>query len=442
MIEKIIAIAFSLMIFGQAWGVRRVVRTWIFPACLFGLFWFVYTIIPLLALPAAPVEPLSIFYILICCIAYSVSAFSFDWKRAFAVNKSRIHDMNYGSIFLRRLFYVLSSFALIGVVVNWFLQGITLSQIIFSLKETSNEYMARRYSDSLSSNIYGQIGVVLTYVSAIIGGIVFWADRKRHRNLHIAILSLLPAILVMLVEAAKGTFFLVLAFFLGGILSSKISQADLRFFEGRVIFKLFLWSTLLLPIVVFSFMARGIDHTEDVYIILGALERYFVSYTSGHLYAFSDWFSNLTCALSDIHYDDEFGAGGFYTFMAIFKMFGSSRYVPPGVYEEYFSFEDILTSNIYTMFRGLIVDFGVVGSIVFMLAFGLFSHLIFFSQLTVRRPYLSTAFFPHLIGFFYTSFIISLLIWNSIYASFFAVAFILFVNDRMAWRDGVSGGER
>ncbi len=227
-------------------------------------------------------------------------------------------------------------------------------------------------------------------------------------------------------------------FFWSGILSCKINQDDLQLFRRKTLSRIILCSAVLFPILVFSFIARGIDGSEDSSFVIYALARYFVSYTSGHLYAFSDWFSHLIGNGSGMGYRDDFGTAGFYTFMSIFKVFGSSRFVPPGVYDEYFSFDEILTSNIYTMFRGLIVDFGIVGSIFFMLAFGLFSHVLFLCQLTSRRPSISPSVFSHIMGFIYTSFIISLLIWNSVYASFVVVSFVLFLNNNITSRNGAA----
>src|SRR5467141_2321783 len=99
---KCLALAFSLMILGQAYLVRRFVGTWLFPACLFGLFWFGYTFVPLAMLFSVPAEPCAIAFIFLCTLAFSIGSLPFDWKTAFERNarKRETAAPVYGSPFL------------------------------------------------------------------------------------------------------------------------------------------------------------------------------------------------------------------------------------------------------------------------------------------------------------------------------------------------------
>ncbi len=78
--DKCLALVFSLMILGQAYLVRRYVGTWLFPACLFGLFWFGLAFIPLVVLPTVPIDPWGTGFILLCLAAFSFSAVFFPWS--------------------------------------------------------------------------------------------------------------------------------------------------------------------------------------------------------------------------------------------------------------------------------------------------------------------------------------------------------------------------
>src|SRR5438094_6796093 len=84
--DKCLALAFSLMILGQAYLVRRYVGTWLFPACLFGLFWFGYTFFPLAILFWVPVQPYATAFLFVCTVAFSMGSLAFDWKTAFTRN--------------------------------------------------------------------------------------------------------------------------------------------------------------------------------------------------------------------------------------------------------------------------------------------------------------------------------------------------------------------
>src|SRR5215469_7723696 len=106
--NKCVALVFSLMILGQAYLVRRYVGTWLFPACLFGLFWFAYTFFPLATLFWVPVQPYAIAFILVCTVAFSMGSVLFDWKTAFGRNarKTETAALVYGSPVLKRVFYL------------------------------------------------------------------------------------------------------------------------------------------------------------------------------------------------------------------------------------------------------------------------------------------------------------------------------------------------
>src|SRR5262249_24251192 len=104
--SKLLALVFSTMIFGQTLLVRRHVGTWLFPASLFGLFWFLFTFIPLVLLYWIPIDPLAIGYVLLCAITMSLSSFPFQWRDAFRRHLQRRKATAYDSLFIRSVFYI------------------------------------------------------------------------------------------------------------------------------------------------------------------------------------------------------------------------------------------------------------------------------------------------------------------------------------------------
>ena len=430
MIEKLLAITFSLLILLQAGIIRSIVGTWIFPACLFSLFWFAYTFIPLVFLFEIPVESLSVAFIFLCCTTFSLTSFFFNWKKAFSRNKSLVR-VSLTNDFMVSAFYILSAFSLIFLLINTLIQGFSLNQIIFNLMDTSSEYMARRYTDNLSVSIFGQMSVVLTYTAAIIGGLIYPQIKKKSSQISVIICALTPSILVMLIQAAKGMLFLSIVFFAAGVLISKLRNHDLKLITKSSIRQFFIYGLLIFPALITSFMARGLYETTDFEFIKNELIRYFASYSSAHLYAFSDWFSYFIGNTSVINYNVDASGYGFFTFMSIFKLFGSTRIVESGIYTEYYFYGDLIQSNIFTIFRGLIIDFGLLGSIIFMLGFGFFLNFSFNKLLNSYESAINISIFIHSMGYFYTSFIISLLIWNSIYGSFVLVILILSINNNL-----------
>jgi hypothetical protein len=110
--------------------------------------------------------------------------------------------------------------------------------------------------------------------------------------------------------------------------------------------------------------------------------------------------------------------------------------LPIGTFDDYYSYGHLLTTNIYTMFRGLIQDFGLIGSVLFMLVTGFLFHLNFHSMLRSRRPAFAVAVFVLMIGYFYTSFISSLLGVNRIYYATFVLLWIVLQINKMRLQMG------
>ena len=110
------------------------------------------------------------------------------------------------------------------------------------------------------------------------------------------------------------------------------------------------------------------------------------------------------------------------------KFFGSNITVPPGVYNDYYFYGHVLKTNIFTIYRGLILDFGLYGTLIFWFCIGIISHLFFYALLTLKRPVIAVVYFSIIFSFFYMSYIISIFMWNSIFASGFLLFIILLFN--------------
>lgn len=184
----------------------------------------------------------------------------------------------------------------------------------------------------------------------------------------------------------------------------------------------------LVPLLISAFWIRMIERVDYFGQALPETIWYFYSYTCGHLYAFSDWFSNLIGVAATRSYSNDLGSNGFYTFMGFSRLLGDERQVIAGVFPEYFVYQNVMQSNIYTVFRGLIMDFGLCVALLFWLIGGLAVHACFKSLILARNQALSISVFVHFVGFAYSSFIVSFFMWNSIYASIVITALILQIN--------------
>lgn len=430
-ILKIVSIALSCGMLYMAYIVRRVSGSWLLPSSIYCITWFLFTFIPLIVLPLVPSNPLAVGYILLTCICFSLPVLGVKWEKIPVVagqEESKIFDRR----FIRQIFYVFAAITFISLVISAVSQGLSLSSLTSNFFQASNSLIADRYNQSAVETIFSQISNVASYVAVSLGGLIFPGYTTKWGKVKIIAVAMTPSLIVMTVFGAKGMIFLCIAMFYAGTLVRRLRNGDYRLADAQTLAKSLGVVLLLLPFVTISFIARGLYEGGGQAGVFDGLFRYFISYSSAHLYAFSDWFSWYIGMHSDQIYALEAPTGGFYTFMSIFQALGSQKTVPPGVYEEYFQYSWYIQTNIYTIFRGLIVDYTLTGSLVVSIFLGFICNSIYVSMIKGRNASWSIAFYIAFAGFIYTSFIISLLIWNSMYPVFFIVAVVLMTNNEGA----------
>jgi len=427
-LEKIVAILYSLLILLNGAVLRKLFGTWLFPGCLFCLFWFIYTFFPLIILFEVPVNPNSIGFIAVAVLLFSNTSILFNWKRAFQDN---FHKPNPNTVFNNRFLKLtllvevfISLFASIGHLTA---QGFGIMEIITNPIVVASSFAQARYTETLNYTVFGPISLVFSNISVILGGLIFGASLAKNNKK--ILFAFLPSIIVMLTQSSKGLFFLSFFFFLGGIWVTRIYANKLIVFNTKVIFRVFWVSIGFIILLSLSFLSRGIQNLEDQGQTLEKLRGLFASYFFTHIYGFSDWFTAYTGGKTDLSYDTSNYYMGFYTLTAFFKMFGVSKVTSPGVFDEFFIYKELLESNIYTIFRGMIMDFGLLGALVFMLVNGFLLHLVYYLFLRRNRPVVLVLLVIFMLGYFYISFIISLLTWVIIPFTFLIMYIILKFNN-------------
>lgn len=428
LILKLVAILLSIGMLGIAYAVSRA-GSWLMPASLFCVAWFLFTFIPLVSLLTIPINPVAIAYILAGCLAFSLPALlsRFD-KRT--VETSPAASQLFDTAFLRTAFFGFTFLSIAALMVHTIAQGVTLAALLSDFYGVSNSLIADRYSDRTVTSIYGQIANVASYIAVALGGLIFPGFSQIWKKIAVLVIAMIPSIFVLSIFGAKGMVFLCISMFYAGYLVRRMRTGDHRLIDRRSLLRLMTGGLALIPFVTVSFIARGLYAGSGVNVSLfDGLVRSYVSYTSGHIYAFADWFSWYVGAEAEQFYAPEEVTGGFYTFMTLFRLLGSERIVPPGVFVEYFQHGAYLQSNIYTLFRGLIVDFTLPGSLLFLFLLGLISHQAFLKMSRSMHASFTITYYISLAGFIYTSFIISLLIWYSLYGLFAGLSATLFVNS-------------
>jgi len=418
--DVILSLFFCVLLGAFSYIVRLRTGSWAAPGAIFALAWTALAGVPLLVLWNGPINALAVGYIALCCMMFGASVFLFDWGLANQSNemKATSRQLLLSNGRLRKSLYMFSVLSVIFIAIDLYVQGISLAFFAEDFFAASNQYLLMRYDGDLVQNPFAQWGLAFAYMANIVGGLLHEDTKTRSGVLLIILLAFVPAILILLFQAAKGLFVACLAIYWGGIVLRRV----LLNIRPHVDFKGLFWSMryglLILPLLVISFLSRGLYKSEDSGQVLGILLDYFASYALMHIYAFSDWFTFATGGTALGNYVNEATTYGIYTFSSLMRLAGFDFSLPPGTYAEYFSFGEFRPGNIYSMFRGTIQDFGMLGGLAFFSVVGLLFNSAYYWMLRSRYPVMSLALMIMFVQFTYSSYLISWFMSNIAYVVF------------------------
>ena len=409
---KVLNVSLSFLFVVLAYAGKRTVGAWLNPVSIFCLFWFLYVFLPLIIAFEAPVSPFAIVYILLFCLMFSVSSYLFNWRLAIDQNKKK-RQLGY-YIDKKDIVFILialSFLAALSTLIGVLKQGISLEQILANPISIGGIYASKRYSSEIDKNVFSQVGLSLSYVVVVLGGLLYGARANLKSREYLIPLAFLPALTVMILQSAKGLFAFSIFLFIGGILIARVYSQRLYLFSLSDFKRLSIYGLLGVPFIIASFLSRGLYNAGSLEVVLDKLRYYLVTYSSVHLPAFSDWFSERYFNVSIMSYKQEYFTLGFYTFTSFFRLAGDDRDVPMGVYDEFFQYGEYIKGNLYTVFRGLITDFGLLGSLTYALLLGLICSAMYWFLLVRRRSSFTLVFFIYFVAVSYQTYIISSLTW-------------------------------
>lgn len=432
-ISKTFAIAACFTLFWQAKYIKRVLGTYIFPASLMALAWFFYTIIPIVFLFNIPINPIAICYISICVLAFSLSALPFNWEKALTLNEknSANYFQLYNNLFMRILFFISALMAIYcstKVVLDAEDSLFTLQNIIFNLGKVSARFAEMRPAGMVQYSIWGILSTFFVYLTPILGSLIFYYCPQKKLKLTFFILSFFPSVYCMLLQSSKIVVFYSIGFFIAGTLLMKIKSNQFDIFDKKSIAQLILAILILIPSLIVAFISRG--RLTSSSNIMSELFQLLQSYLFAQTYAFADYFTFLIGHESFSKYQSDLNSFGSYTFTSIYNSFGKQKNFPPGTFSDHYQYGDQLRTNIFTIFRGLINDFGIYGTILYMYASGLIAHAFYYHLLSHKKSPISSTVFIITIVYIQATYLASLFMSRFSYLLFFIVILIFIINDR------------
>jgi len=400
---KLLAIGLSFSVFFQCYLIKRKVGTYLFPPCIFSMAWFVFTICPLIFLWQIPVNPLGMAYILICTLVFSLSALPFNWAKAYKLNSKKCkNDLKvFDTKFLKYCFFISIALAILFAMLAAIENGFSLQKMIFSVMETSNDYARKRIWGKIEYTSLGKLSTMFVYSAAAMGGFIYYLESNRYyKNIFLAI-SFLPALYVMLTQSSKVVLFISLSYFIGSNVLMKLQSNQLKLFDKKILIKFLIYGLILIVPIIISVISRG----NDLLIGVSALDlllHSFNSYLLGSFFAFSDFFASYLGFDSLVEYAHNVNYWGRYTFKPLFDAIDMGAVFPVGIFSEQYKITGLINTNIYTIFRGLIYDYGLFGSVVFIFISGLIINSAFYKLLCDKENFfLSIIFITSIVFIFF-----------------------------------------
>lgn len=421
---KILCIQICVVILLYGYFLATITRAWSHPAVVYAVFWFAMTFLPLVALPSVPADPWAMAYILGTVLAFSATSLCYDWSDSVSIALSRRGKACASYSRLTVFFFVMQACAIASVFVNMSIQGFTVGEFLTHPIAAANRYLSARYEGVIQANMFSQAGIVLNYIAVAIGGLIIAEQKHPARIGAVFLFAFAPSALHMMVYADKGTLFQSAAYFFAGVLVMRVSRGDLSLVNKATLKVAAISLAVLIPMLVLTMLSRTGEADKFARVVL-----YLRSYALGHLYGFSDWFANYYSIAQGPYNDPIDPTWGFWTFLTIGHKVSPDILIPPGYFAEYFEVPGIIKTNIYTMFRGLIYDFGTVGSFVYMAMLGIPASLSYNAMLRRRLPSVSQSFYIIIISFIYSSYLFSVFAWNSIYAAAFGVSILMMLSN-------------
>lgn len=305
-----------------------------------------------------------IYIVFVTLITFFISAFFYsitdisDRSRKETLKKfevSRSRNMLFLATILGSMFAILSLKQ----------QGIALSGIFnfSSLLDINSQMAIQRYSGSTNSASGGlQLLIIFQYFAPVIGGYHFGSTNNKKEQIY-AFVGFIPVLLTMSTQNTKSGVISAVTFFIAACIIAHLYDRTFSNFKFKQIIRYVVIIVILLGVLFLSMVMRT---GKFNLMTIAQIWKKFIVYAFGQVPVFDYWFSNRGIF--------EYGFGS-NTFIGIANLLGiASR--NQGIYNDAVYINQI-PANIYTAFRGLIQDFGNVGSILFLvilLCIGIYSY--------------------------------------------------------------------
>jgi oligosaccharide repeat unit polymerase len=341
---------------------RKIEGSWLAPGAFFAGFWAIFVAAVQIFASDMPEYVAGLWWIVLGALALALG--SWVGLRLRAANQGHGANPLPPLPGLARTTAVMSG---IGLVAPWSLlasrgESPSVFLSLDSLARVGRDFSVARYLEGYQEPIPVRIGLMAVYGAALMGGLLLGQrDLPRRRRLT-GLLPIVPAAGVTLVQTTKSDLYITLILIGSSFLTTRVRASRLSW---KALIPLSLVLVILIPTsIAVSLNRYGFSAANSVQVNEVTYRTEVTAF--GSLPAFTYWFDHMSPSTQLT-----WGTSSF---------FGPSSYLPGntrvnGVYTDFVSLGYGATTNVYTIYRGLIEDFSLPGALLAMFVLGLASRI-------------------------------------------------------------------
>ncbi|GAB1722138.1 MAG: oligosaccharide repeat unit polymerase [Nitrospira sp. CR1.1] len=399
--------------------------SWFAPGAFFSLLWVMYAVGPLMLAPDLEVWPgalVMIWTITLMVYVGTVTGLGQFGQASHQVNMTSRNTWpardrsNNAAVSLGHATMFCGILGCIAVVALVQSGGYSIGDLLSTdaIAAMAQFFSTARYAEEYRPPAIVQVFLVFMYASALLGGSWFACSTGTYSRVF-ALFPFVPAMLVTVVQTTRAPLLFQIVFWLSAYWGMKIFQdgPGRPFFTRKsIVFVPFAGCVLLLGFSMVLLVRYGLT-LDSLIPVIGP--RFIRGDVVGYLVAFGEWLR------SGRHLDlaPSFGA---ITFGGIFEILGIKKRVL-GIHEDVTDLdlgEFSTDTNIYTVFRGLIEDFTLPGTLAILFCIGFVGGTGY--RMVARR---AVAGLPLLISFYWFALwspIAAVTTYNTLIVAFFMFA--------------------
>ena len=343
---------------------RRLEGRWLAPGTCFAAAWAGFVSAPLLLASQFPEHEAALWWIVLCALVVlggSLAGSRLARRPARSDGATRLPKLSSLVILLTAVGLVapLTLLSIAGQSPTIFLSFSALARVAHNFSVT--RYGLGGYRDPALV----QVGEAAYFAASLFAGLLL-ADSTRSRRIRsLALLPFVPAAGVSLLETTKAGFLLSLALLLSAYLAARLQFGGV---PRKAMVTGVLLAVGLIPASIFVQLNRANFSFSDPAQVQAVLPSLEVA-AFGSVPVFTFWFDQQPSIAPDLTWGAE-------TFAGPANLLLNSQ-VPRGHTGDFVLFGSGIESNVYTMFRDLIDDFGVAGSLLALALFGFLGRVAF-----------------------------------------------------------------